>query len=273
MRYWSWASYNMHQREVAAKMQHGRFPRAYERPLLTNLHDFSTAECYDARDRIYSLLSISTHIDEHSNRVDSVVSPDYALSVDTLYLRLAVTYATSRRYATTLLACAAARASVAPSARALPSWVTDWRLSPQYQLDAVPERPWHFCAPGSNCAYEKDTEGRYAECPSGLSNTPLFSADCRTLRIMGVLSRSRLEVHSAAAEAPDLTERQTYLLLEPNAAFKLELVSGGFDHVEEATFRLLPGQYWTRDESEPAAGQRWGKPLDRVAQGRWVGLV
>ncbi|KAK5696269.1 hypothetical protein LTR17_024346 [Elasticomyces elasticus] len=142
----SWSSAYTPELESVALM-----PRQIHlRSLLRNLDVFSAAECSDDRDRVFSLLSISTNFEEG---LHSVVEPNYALTTEQLYLKLAIRLATSSHHAVGLLACAAARAPTPGCTRSLPSWVPDWRVS---TYNGSPIRHTmsmilHDCTPGVNC--------------------------------------------------------------------------------------------------------------------------
>ena len=94
--------------------------------LLDNLIDYAGAECFDARDRIYSLLAISVET--------YATTPDYHQDFLQLYTEFAGSCVRAGRLPT-ILACAA---DTGRSSRPieLPSWVPDWRVMlPLYTTD------------------------------------------------------------------------------------------------------------------------------------------
>ncbi|KAK3626749.1 hypothetical protein LTR56_015845 [Elasticomyces elasticus] len=88
-------------------------------PLLTNLIRYSTTECFDLRDRLFSLLAIS---DETHG-----IIPDYCISYTNLYIRFATSCIREGQLSTILACAAATRRYSGTNFMAMPSWVPDWR--------------------------------------------------------------------------------------------------------------------------------------------------
>lgn len=106
---------------------------APRRPILLNLAMFAGTLCGDARDRIYSLLSISNDA--------KTLLVDYTKDAAQIYTSFAERYADSTALPT-LLACAAATASDRINETlALPSWVPDWS---QPRLRRATQRQSYF---------------------------------------------------------------------------------------------------------------------------------
>ncbi|KAK5709883.1 hypothetical protein LTR17_019389 [Elasticomyces elasticus] len=253
------------------------------RSLLRNLDVFSAAECSDDRDRVFSLLSISTSFEDGSH---SVVEPDYALTTEQLYLKLAVRLATSSHHAVGLLACAAARAPTLGCTRSLPSWVPDWRVSTcnRSPIRHTMSMILHDCTPGVNCDGD-------AKCPYALDTAPYVSSNSKTLRILGHVTRRPLDDNDMA-QRPALTESQTYLLLSSSpTAFLLEAVAGKAHQPGNATFQLLachnvtyPRDTVNKHYHDERSQHNYGRPTTdrnwlhwqarlRSIKSRWISLA
>ncbi|KAK5710582.1 hypothetical protein LTR15_012911 [Elasticomyces elasticus] len=87
--------------------------------LLTNLIRYNATECFDPRDRLFSLLAIS---DETHGIV-----PDYSKSYTDLYTRFAASCIRQDQLSIILACAAATRRSSGANFTAMPSWVPDWR--------------------------------------------------------------------------------------------------------------------------------------------------
>ena len=92
--------------------------------IIETLHIFENAQCYDARDRLYALLSMGWG--------PGKLSVDYTASVEEIYTRFAskLVEATSDDFLPAILASASCRPDMGP--RKLPSWVPDWRIAAHY---------------------------------------------------------------------------------------------------------------------------------------------
>ncbi|KAK5704309.1 hypothetical protein LTR97_003327 [Elasticomyces elasticus] len=254
--YWS-STWQLEYHEGDVRRPSSRTCRALS--LLRNLELCSTMVCSDDRDRVFALLGISTTFEGFGAVQHVVVQPDYTLTAEQLYLKLAIRYGGSKKYAIALLACAAARAPMAGCNRSLPSWAPDWRLSMyngnpiQHSVSMI----LHDCIPGMWCrqtdpdrypepaepGQDNDREQHAEEylhyCPYALDMAPYVSADCKILHILGHVTRRPLG-DDDMDRRPALTKNQTYLLLSSSpTAFLLETVSGTPDHPEDAIFRLL----------------------------------
>ncbi|KAK5747797.1 hypothetical protein LTS12_022152 [Elasticomyces elasticus] len=78
-----------------------------------------TTECFDLRDRLFSLLAIS---DETHG-----IIPDYCISYTNLYIRFATSCIREGQLSTILACAAATRRYSGTNFMAMPSWVPDWR--------------------------------------------------------------------------------------------------------------------------------------------------
>lgn len=103
----------------------GPTKRILTQTLFQCLHTFDRAECYDPRDKIYSLLSITYGVG-HSIQVD------YTSSVEAVYTGLAQDYIIAdEAYIEDLLAMSSCRRAQSP----LASWIPDWRIPIHYRSD------------------------------------------------------------------------------------------------------------------------------------------
>ncbi|KAK5697150.1 hypothetical protein LTR97_007285 [Elasticomyces elasticus] len=108
--------------------------------LLTNLIRYNTTECFDPRDRLFSLLAIS---DETHG-----ITPAYSTSYADLYTRFAASCIRQDQLSTILACAAATRRYSGTNSLAMPSWVPDWRQSfPTADIIGLNVRTNDVCKP------------------------------------------------------------------------------------------------------------------------------
>jgi hypothetical protein len=259
---WTWTGYGdyLAGRGDGEMLPHD--PRRFQKSLLWNLGAFHESQCFDDRDRIYSLLTLTWHTDESWK-----CEPDYLKSSRELCFDLARGHATSGRYALALLVSATFWRHEGPSEEAWPSWIPDWRQ--QISCDGFAHeralKTCHFCQPAGRCTERS--------CSQSLEHVPFLSPDGYSLRIRGrLVSQLPSYPHGTTeGECPELQRDETYLLLglseiplpsrgpglsgvfievPRSVVFILTVVSGDLRRPEAATFRLRTCFDISKDERQ-----------------------